>query len=78
MSAGGYHHHIATNVWSPGPVAAAHEARLLAWELMVPSPADVDAAAQNLREEGYSVDKTGNGVSAADPWGTRVQIRSEH
>ncbi len=77
MSAGGYHHHVATNVWSSGPSALADEARLLEWELMVASDADVNAAAQNLREAGYGVEKTGNAVSTPDPWGTRVQIRSK-
>jgi catechol-2,3-dioxygenase len=33
VSAGGYHHHLATNVWSSGPSAATHEARLIEWEL---------------------------------------------
>ena len=78
MSAGGYHHHLATNVWSSGPSASTDEARLLEWELMVPTDADVDGAAQSLREAGYSIEKTGDGVSATDPWGTRVQIRPKH
>ena len=77
MSAGGYHHHVATNVWSSGPSALADEARLLEWDLMVASDADVNAAAQNLREAGYNVEKTGNGVSTPDPWGTRVHILSK-
>jgi catechol 2,3-dioxygenase len=77
MSAGGYHHHVATNVWSSGPSALADEARLLEWELMVGSDADVNAAAQNLRESGCGVENTENGVSTPDPWGTRVQIRSK-
>ena len=75
MSAGGYHHHLATNVWSSGPSASPDEARLLEWELLVPTDADVGGAAQNLREAGYSIEKTGDGVSAADPWGIRVRIR---
>jgi catechol 2,3-dioxygenase len=75
MSAGGYHHHLATNVWSSGPSASTDEARLLEWDLMVPSGADVDAAAQSLRDAGYGAAQTGHGVSTADPWGTRVQIR---
>ena len=36
LAAGGYHHHLGTNVWSPGPSAQDHEARLLEWELVVP------------------------------------------
>jgi len=36
MSAGGYHHHLAVNTWSPGPAARDDEARLLEWTLHVP------------------------------------------
>jgi catechol 2,3-dioxygenase len=77
MSAGGYHHHLGTNVWSTGPSASTDEARLVEWELIVPSDADVEAAALNLREAGYSVDKVAHGVALADPWGTRLHIRPE-
>jgi len=77
VSAGGYHHHLATNVWSSGPSAATHEARLIEWEL-VPTDADVDGAAQNLREVGYRIGKTGDGISAKDAWGTRVRVRTKH
>jgi catechol 2,3-dioxygenase len=76
MSAGGYHHHVATNVWSSGPSAVPNEARLLEWELMVESQAETDAASHSLRDAGYDVEKTGDGISAADPWGTRVRIRA--
>jgi catechol 2,3-dioxygenase len=77
MSAGGYHHHLGTNTWSPGPAASADEARLIEWELMVPSGADVEDATRNLRDAGDGVEKTPHGVAAADPWGTRVHIRPE-
>jgi catechol 2,3-dioxygenase len=77
MSAGGYHHHLATNTWSAGPSALADEARLLEWELMVPSAADADAAGRRLEHAGYDVEKTGDGVAASDPWQTRVHIRPE-
>lgn len=77
MSAGGYHHHLGTNTWSPGPAASVDEARLLEWELTVPSDADVDAAAEHLRAAGYTVENTGTGAAAADPWGTQVCIRPE-
>jgi catechol 2,3-dioxygenase len=75
MSAGGYHHHLATNTWSPGPAASPDEARLLEWELIVPSNADVEAAARNLQDAGYNVDRIDNGFGAADRWGTRVHVR---
>lgn len=77
MSAGGYHHHLGTNTWSSGPAASVDQARLLEWELMVPSDADVEAAARNLRDAGSSVERTESGVVAADPWGARVHIRTE-
>jgi catechol 2,3-dioxygenase len=77
MSAGGYHHHLGTNTWSFGPGASVDEARLLEWELMVPSDGDVEAAARSLRDAGYSVETTEVRVVAADPWGTRVHIRTD-
>ena len=67
MSAGGYHHHLATNTWSTGPAAAVNEARLLEWELVVPSDIELDAAARNLRDAGHDITKTETGVAVADP-----------
>ncbi len=75
MSAGGYHHHVATNTWSTGPAAAANAARLLEWELMLPSDSDIEAAARNVHAAGFDVEKTATGVAVADPWGTRVHVR---
>ena len=40
MSAGGYHHHLATNVWSPGPAVGSDQAQLLEWELIAPGARD--------------------------------------
>ena len=37
FSAGGYHHHLGTNIWAPGPAPTADQARLLEWTLIVPS-----------------------------------------
>jgi catechol 2,3-dioxygenase len=77
FSAGGYHHHLGTNVWSPGPSAPDDEAKLLEWELVVPRQRHTDAVAQRLRAGGYGVDETPEGLLASDPWGTRVHVRSE-
>ena len=71
MSAGGYHHHLGTNTWAMGArVATSSDARLLEWELVVPSAADVSAAEESLRAAGYQARA---GVSV-DPWGTAVRI----
>jgi catechol 2,3-dioxygenase len=76
MAAGGYHHHLGTNVWSHGPAALVDEARLLEWELMVPSASGVEAAARSVHDAGYVVEHRGEGSVVADPWGTRVHIRA--
>lgn len=78
MSAGGYHHHLATNVWSPGPSAGEDEARLLEWELILPTVEDAGRVARRVGEDGYMATKAGNVWVTADPWGTRVRIVGEH
>lgn len=75
LSAGGYHHHLGTNVWFPGPAATDDEARLLEWEIVVPSPDDVVSAARSMRDARYTVDDTGNGVRFEDPWRTPLRVR---
>jgi catechol 2,3-dioxygenase len=77
LSAGGYHHHLGTNVWSPGPAPSANEARLLEWELRVPTADDVSDAARSLEAAGCSSEAGSGHIAAADPWGTRVSIRAE-
>jgi catechol 2,3-dioxygenase len=76
LSAGGYHHHLGTNTWSPGAPAAEDQARLLSWDLVVPRVEQAAAAARSLADAGYSV--TSEGASgtwrADDPWGTTLRI----
>lgn len=75
FSAGGYHHHLGTNTWAAGrPSAAAEEARLLDWELVLPDAAAVALARASLQERGYEVTTSDRGVSVEDPWGTRVTL----
>jgi catechol 2,3-dioxygenase len=76
FSAGGYHHHLGTNTWSPGPAASDDEARLLEWELVLPDEESASAAASSLRAAGHAAEDTGSGWAAADHWGTRLRIRS--
>jgi len=74
MSAGGYHHHVATNVWSRGPAPSPDQAQLCEWELVVPSRDDIIAVERNLSEYSYHSERHGDTIVAPDPWGTRVRI----
>lgn len=72
LSAGGYHHHLGTNVWAAGaPPAGEDDARLLDWTIVLPSQEDVEAAAANLDAAGHPVDSEGR---VADPWGTTLRL----
>ena len=77
MSAGGYHHHLATNIWAGmGALPPAKdEAQLLSWELVVPTDEAVKAAAKSLEGAGGKAEAAGDGVVAiADPSGTIVRL----
>lgn len=76
LSAGRYHHHLGTNVWSPGPSPAPDDAQLLEWEVVVPTKVDVTAVAASLRAAGYAVKRQPDAVLSADPWQTRVRVRA--
>jgi catechol 2,3-dioxygenase len=75
MSAGGYHHHLGTNTWSAGArPATTGDARLLEWELVVPTTDDVAAASASLRAAGSDAPVTQNDAVARDPWGIAVRV----
>ena len=77
LSAGGYHHHLGTNTWARGaPSASDDDAKLLEWEIVVPAPGDVDAAAASLDASGSSVRREGTELTTTDPWGTQLRVRS--
>jgi catechol 2,3-dioxygenase len=76
LAAGGYHHHLGTNVWAPGPPATEDEARLLEWELILPRVEDVAASAESLRAAGYAAREDGKERVAADPWDTQLRLTS--
>lgn len=74
FSAGGYHHHLGTNTWAPGPQAPSDQAQLREWTLVVPTGTDVAAVASRLAADGNNVAAAGDDCIVADPWGTRVRI----
>jgi catechol 2,3-dioxygenase len=76
LSAGGYHHHLGLNTWA-GPGARPggdDDAKLLDWEIVLPRPADADAAAASLESAGHAPTRIEGGWLAKDPWGTAVRI----
>jgi catechol 2,3-dioxygenase len=77
FSAAGYHHHVGTNVWSPGPSAGADQARLLEWQLVLPDQQAVDETARRIESAGHQIERRGRTAVAADPWGTKVALTAE-
>jgi catechol 2,3-dioxygenase len=75
LSAGGYHHHLGTNTWAAGADRAQEdEARLLEWEIIVPSGADRDAAARSCDAAGYGVTAEGESRVVSDSWSTTLRL----
>ena len=75
LSAGGYHHHLGTNIWASGALPAGeNDARLLEWRAVLPGAGDVLAAAESVRTAGYAVATDGEDRVVADPWGTTVRL----
>jgi catechol 2,3-dioxygenase len=76
FAAGGYHHHLGTNIWAPGPAAAVDQARLLEWTLVVPSAAEARVVGERLLTAGHCAAVHGHDWTVADPWGTPLRIVS--
>ncbi len=75
FSAGGYHHHLGTNTWAAAqPSAAADEARLIDWEIVVPDATSVDAARASVAAGGHLPVDAPGGWTASDPWGTTLRV----
>jgi catechol 2,3-dioxygenase len=77
LSAGGYHHHLGVNTWAAGLPPAEDQARLLAWDLRIPSRAAAEDAAQRLSAAGLAVEHAGSDAwVVTDPWQTRLRLVS--
>jgi catechol 2,3-dioxygenase len=78
LSAGGYHHHLGTNTWAKGaPRATDADARLLEWEIVVPTRKDAEDAAGHVKEAGYAVQQEDGEWVLTDPWGTSLRLVPE-
>lgn len=83
LAAGGYHHHLGTNLWAgrDATAPAPDEAQLLEWTIDLPGSAALAAAAASLESAGIAVAPctTRDGLKEAvvlDPWGTPLRLRA--
>jgi catechol 2,3-dioxygenase len=78
LAAGGYHHHLGVNTWAAhAPAPRESDARLVEWEIVVPTTADAREAARSLAGAGFPARQEDRSSVADDPWGTRVRIRPD-
>lgn len=77
VSAGGYHHHVGLNVWAAGqPAASQEDARLLHWELELPSAEAVNAVRARMSAAGFAPVEVAGEEGFRDAWGTTVVPRA--
>lgn len=74
-SAGGYHHHLATNVWqSQGAETRSNPVGLGALTVQVPNSEALEAVATRLDEAGLSYDRGEGTLTTQDPWANAVNL----
>jgi catechol 2,3-dioxygenase len=77
LAAGGYHHHLGTNIWAAGaPPASDADARLLEWEILLPDGDAVERAAKSVAAGGFQIAADHGDRITSDPWGTALRLRS--
>jgi catechol 2,3-dioxygenase len=76
LAAGGYHHHLGLNTWQSQGAPAPPEGALGLdrYELVLPSAAERDSAADRLSQAGATPERLDEGVVATDPSGNRVLL----
>ncbi|MBX9472238.1 VOC family protein [Microcella sp.] len=75
VSAGGYHHHMAMNVWrSSGAGRRMPALGLGQVDLVLPSVDEVGATAERLQHHGVAVRDDGRTLELDDPWGTLLRL----
>lgn len=77
-SSGGYHHHIATNIWQSRGAQKRNptEGGLDEVEFLVADKAIWTSLSDRLRTSGLALTETRGGVLVPDPWGSRMLLRA--
>ena len=74
VSAGGYHHHMAMNVWnSRGAGPRMPALGLGRVELALPDADGLGALTERLRDHGVAVRDDGRAVTFVDPWNNELR-----
>jgi catechol 2,3-dioxygenase len=75
VSAGGYHHHMAMNVWNSRGAGPRRDTLGLGEVLIeVPAGDDIGALADRLRTAGVQSHHTGAELRFEDPWRNRIRV----
>ena len=78
VSAGGYHHHMAMNIWRSRGAGVRQPALGLGLvEITLPSTDDVGLLTERLDHHGYILRNDGRAIEVDDPWGNLVRISGE-
>lgn len=74
-SAGGYHHHFATNTWmSAGSGPRTSEVGLGSLTIRVPAASDVEEVSSRLANAGVEVTPFDGGIAFQDPWNNKLRV----
>lgn len=78
VSAGGYHHHLGLNTWhsAGSPPAAPGAIGLRSFEIVLPSPAELERVLARVRAAGIETEDRPDGSLVHDPSGNAGLLRS--
>jgi catechol 2,3-dioxygenase len=76
LSSGGYHHHLAVNVWHSNGAGIRNDKRagLDRFAMEINDQPTIDGLKKRLDAVGITIDAIPGGFSATDPWGTRIRF----
>jgi catechol 2,3-dioxygenase len=76
LSAGGYHHHVALNVWKGRGVGPAPEGTtgLRHWTVELSTRAEVAAVRTRVEAAGLGIEEAGGGFVVRDPWAIALRF----
>jgi catechol 2,3-dioxygenase len=76
LSSGGYHHHVAVNVWHSDGAGTRNGKRAgLDWFAMeINDQPTMEDLKKRLAATGATIDAIPDGFAATDPWGTRIRF----